>query len=250
MQSMKILGVSINRVDMKQAVSNVAEALRLNKKFFIVTPNSEIIISANKDEELFKIIESADMVVPDGIGIVIASKILKNQLKERVTGIDLMDNLLRYASESNYSIYLLGGKHGVALDAAENIKLKYPGIIIAGTHHGYFKGVHTGDKNHHEEREVLEHLNKANPDLVFVALGAPKQEKFISGNIKNINAKVFMGVGGSLDVYSGIVKRAPEIYQKMGLEWLYRTVKEPWRIKRLGAIPVFAFKVLISRREK
>lgn len=250
MQSIKILGISIDMVDMKQAVSNVANALKLDKKYFIVTPNSEIVVSANKDNELLRIIESADMVVPDGIGLVIASKILKKPLKERVTGIDLMDNLLKYASENNYTVYFLGGKHGIALDAGENIKKKYPAINIVGTHHGYFKGLHTGEVNNPDEKAVIEHINKVKPDLLFVALGAPKQEKFISGNMDKINAKIFMGVGGSLDVYSGKVSRAPEIYQKLGMEWIYRAIKEPWRIKRLGSIPVFVFKVLISLRGK
>ncbi|WP_417203558.1 WecB/TagA/CpsF family glycosyltransferase [Acetoanaerobium sticklandii] len=247
MQRMTILGVSIDRVDMKEAVSRVAEALKLNKKFFIVTPNSEIVVNANKDKTLFEIIKSADMVVPDGIGLVLASKIMKTPLKERVTGIDLMDNLLKFSSENGYSVYFIGGKEGIAQDAAENIKIKYPNITIAGTHHGYFKGEHTGNVNHPDEKEVINHINNANPDLVFVALGAPKQEKFISYNLNKLNAKVFMGVGGSLDVYAGTVKRAPEIYQKLGLEWAYRAIKEPWRIKRLGAIPVFALKVLIKK---
>ena len=126
MQRMTILGVSIDRVDMKEAVSRVAEALKLNKKFFIVTPNSEIVVNANKDNALFEIIKSADMVVPDGIGLVLASKIMKTPLKERVTGIDLMDNLLKFSSENGYSVYLIGGKEGIAQDAAENIKIKYP----------------------------------------------------------------------------------------------------------------------------
>ena len=123
MQRMTILGVSIDRVDMKEAVSRVAEALKLNKKFFIVTPNSEIVVNANKDKALFEIIKSADMVVPDGIGLVLASKIMKTPLKERVTGIDLMDNLLKFSSENGYSVYLIGGKEGIAQDAAENIKI-------------------------------------------------------------------------------------------------------------------------------
>ena len=124
MQRMTILGVSIDRVDMKEAVSRVAEALKLNKKFFIVTPNSEIVVNANKDKALFEINKTADMVVPDGIGQVLASKIMKTPLKERVTGIDLMDNLLKFSSENGYSVYLIGGKEGIAQDAAENIKIK------------------------------------------------------------------------------------------------------------------------------
>ncbi len=250
MQKLTILGVSIDRVDMKEAISRVADALKFAKKFFIVTPNSEIVVTANKDEDLFEIIKSADMVVPDGIGLVLASRIMKKPLKERVTGIDLMDNLLKFSAENGYRVYLIGGKEKIASTAAKNIKIKYPDIIIAGTHHGYFKGAHTGNTDHQEEKEVINHINETNPDLVFVALGAPKQEKFISYNLNNINAKVFMGVGGSLDVYAGTVKRAPEIYQKMGLEWAYRAVKEPWRIKRLGAIPVFVMKVLVKRDKR
>lgn len=247
MDKIKILGVPIDRVTMREAVARTVEALSNDKKFFIVTPNSEIVFHANKDKKLHTIIEKADMVVPDGIGLVIGSKIVGKPLKERVTGIDLMENLLKYADEAGKSIYLIGGKEGVAQEAGFNIKEKYKNLKIAGTHHGYFKGSHTGHPNSKEETLAIEHLNAANPDIVFVALGAPRQEFFIDANIEKMKGKVFMGVGGSLDVYSGKVNRAPKIYQNLGLEWLYRLIQEPWRFKRMSALPLFLIYVLLKR---
>lgn len=247
MDKIKILGVSIDRVTMDEAVEKAVDSISKEKKYFIVTPNSEIVFHANKDKNLYDVIKKADMVVPDGIGLVIGSKIVKKPLSERVTGIDLMENLLKYANETKKSIYLIGGKEGVAQEAGIKIKEKYNNIKIAGTHHGYFKGVHTGNPGHREEILAIEHLNTANPDMVFVALGAPKQEFFIDANIDKMNGKIFMGVGGSLDVYSGNVNRAPQIYQKLGLEWLYRLIQEPWRFKRMSALPLFLFYVLVKK---
>lgn len=189
------------------------------------------------------------MTVPDGIGLVIASKIIGKPLTERVTGIDLMENLLQYAHHKKYSVYLLGGKSGIAEEACGKIKEKYPGLIIAGYHHGYFKGLHTGYEGHQEELDVLTRINEAKPDILFVALGAPKQEYFIDRYMQELDAKLFMGVGGSLDVYSGKVERAPVFYQKFGLEWLYRGLKEPWRFKRMSVLPKFVIEVL-RRKEK
>lgn len=249
MQKIQILGVPIDRVDMKEAVKRATDAIEHNQKYFIVTPNSEIVVEANKNKELLNIIKSADLVVPDGIGLVIGSKIIGQPLSERVTGIDLMEQLLIYANQNSKSIYLIGAKEGIAFDAAINIKKKYPNIIIAGTHHGYFSGIHTDKPGHKEEEEVIEHIIKADADMVFVALGALKQEKFISAYLQRLSGRLFMGVGGSLDVYSGIVQRAPQIYQNLGIEWLYRLIKEPFRIKRMMSLPVFLINVIIKKEK-
>lgn len=244
MEKIKILGVPIDRVDMKEAVRRSILALEEKRKMFIMTPNSEIVMAANRDAKLLDVIGKADMTVPDGIGLLIASKIIRTPFLERVAGIDLMDNLLHYADEHHKSVFLLGGKPRVAEKAAEKIAEKYPGLRIAGHHHGYFKGMHTGAEGHPEEQRVLSLINEVKPDMLFVALGAPKQEYFIERYGKQLDARLFMGVGGSLDVYSGSVKRAPQIYQKLGLEWFYRGVKEPWRFKRMSVLPLFLLQVI------
>lgn len=247
MEKIRILGVDIDKVDMKEATQRCTDAIENDKKFFVVTPNAEIVVSAGENKLLYDIIKNADMVVPDGIGVVIGSKILGDPLKERVTGIDLMESLLKYCNENGKSIFLLGAKDDIAKKASENIKEKYPNLVIAGYHHGYYKGIHSGSKGNQEELNVINTINNANPDILFVAFGSPKQEVFIDTYKGDINAKVFIGVGGSFDVYSGTINRAPEFYQKHGLEWLYRVMKEPQRIGRLGALPLFAIRVLFKR---
>ena len=247
MEKIKILGVNIDKVDMKEATNRCVRAIENNEKFFVVTPNAEIVVNAGENKSLFYYIKKADMVVPDGMGIVMASKILSNPLSERVTGIDLMESLLKYCNENKKSIFLLGAKDGIASKAAENIKEKYPNLEIAGTHHGYYKGIHSGHKGHEDELDVIKQINTVNPDIVFVAFGSPKQEFFIDAYKDKINSKVFIGVGGSFDVYSGVLDRAPKFYQKHGIEWLYRVVKEPSRIKRLGALPLFVARVMLNK---
>lgn len=244
MKRLKILGVPIDKVDMDSAISRVADCLRQKKKCVVCTPNSEIVMLAQKSGELRNFIETADLVVPDGIGLVLASRIVKNPLSERVTGIDLMDRILGYCSENGKSVFIMGSRPGVAEKAAANISQKFKDISFAGTHHGYFKGYHTGCENSPEEVEVIEKINAAKPDVLFIAMGAPKQELWISKHKDRLDATIIMGVGGSADVYAGEVQRAPMAYQKLGLEWLYRLIKEPWRYKRMMALPAFVVEVI------
>lgn len=247
-EKIDILGLNICRVNMKDAMNFVKIAIEKKQKSIIFTPNSEIVMVANKDEEFKNILNKADLLVPDGIGLVLASKYLKKELQERVTGIDLMEEMLKYANQEKKSIYILGAKDGVAKKACENIKLKYNNIDVKGSYHGYFKGFHIGMKNHIEEQLVLKEINEKKPDILFVAFGAPKQEKWINEFKDEIGANIFIGVGGSIDVYAGNVKRAPKIYQKLCIEWLYRVIKEPFRIKRIMLLPLFILKVLKNNK--
>lgn len=247
MESIRVLGVRIDAVNMKQAVDLAADGMTKEKPFVIVTPNSEIVIDANENSELMEFIEKANLVVPDGIGLVIGSKIVGHPLEERVTGIDLMENLLKYADENKKRIYLLGAKDGIASMAGEKICERYPNLVLAGTHHGYYKGIHCGYKGHDEEKRVLEEIKEKKVDMLFVAFGAPKQELFIKEYKNVLGAKLLMGVGGSFDVLSGNLERAPEVYQKLGLEWLYRGIKEPWRFKRMSKLPKFLVQVMIKK---
>lgn len=244
---MKILGTRIDPVTMQEALQIATDGMNHKPPFVIVTPNSEIVVKANENPVLMNIIDSAGLVVPDGIGLVIGSKLVGKPLRERVTGIDLMDRLLSYASEQGSKVFFLGGKPGIADRAVEKVLEKYPNLRIVGTHHGYFKGMHTGDAEHEEELDVVRKIRELEIDMLFVALGAPNQEIFIERYKQELGAKLLMGVGGSLDVLSGTVKRAPQIWQKIGMEWLYRILNEPTRIKRAGALPIFAINVLIHR---
>lgn len=237
----EILNIFLDKVDYDDALDRVRDFLKAKETKIIVTPNAEIIMDAQKDSNYREIINSADMVLPDGIGVVLAAKILGNPLKTRTTGFDMMIKILQEANKNHNSIYLLGGKPGVADKAADKIKTKLSSIDIVGTSHGYFSEV--------EEENIVEKINKASPDFLFVAMGAPKQEFFMAKHKTRLGCKVAMGVGGSLDVISGNVKRAPVFMQKAGLEWLYRLIKQPSRIKRIGALPKFLIKVLITGRK-
>lgn len=249
MESMNVLGLRVDRVNMNQAMELAKKGIEEKEPCVIVTPNSEIIMRAREDARLERIIRSAAVVVPDGIGLVLASKIMGLPLQERVTGIDLMQNLLKWASEDKKKIYFLGGKPGIAEKAASKIKEEYPDIDIVGARHGYFKGLHTGAKGHEEELAVVSDIAQKKPDMLFVALGAPNQEYFIDTYKEQLNAGLLMGVGGSLDVLSGELNRAPEFYRNYGLEWLYRLIKEPWRIKRMKVLPVFMLKVIWAQKK-
>ncbi|WP_422448940.1 WecB/TagA/CpsF family glycosyltransferase [Thermoanaerobacterium sp. DL9XJH110] len=234
-----ILGILLDRVDYHMASRRIMDFLTSPGAKIVVTPNAEIIMAAQKDKRLKDAISSADLCFPDGIGVVLASRLLGRPLKQRTTGFDLMMELLRKSADKKLSVFLLGGKPGVAEDAATNIKKKFSGVKIAGTHHGYF-----GESG---EEEVVDIINRAAPDILFVAMGAPKQEIFMAKNRDKLRCRVAMGVGGSLDVLSGKVRRAPAFMQMAGLEWLYRLITQPSRIRRMSVLPLFLLKVIFSK---
>ncbi|AAM25322.1 N-acetylglucosaminyldiphosphoundecaprenol N-acetyl-beta-D-mannosaminyltransferase [Caldanaerobacter subterraneus subsp. tengcongensis MB4] len=239
MDKLYIFGVPIHRVTMIEAVEILKGYLKEDRIHIVATPNAEIIMMAQKDEEYKKILNETDLNVPDGSGVVFASRVFNKPLKERVAGFDLMMEFVKWASHKDVSIYLLGAKPEVVEKAQSNLKNLYPSLKIVGFHHGYF--------NEKEEENIIEDINKRAAQVLFVALGAPKQEKWIYKNKEKLKVKIAMGVGGSFDVIAGKAKRAPEIYRKLGLEWLYRLIQEPWRYKRMSALPKFAFKVLLAR---
>lgn len=236
MKTINILGVNIANITMEQAKEKVIEFLDGDKLSAIYTPNSEMIDYATNDEEFFKVLNAADLNIPDGIGVVYASKILGDPIKERVAGIDLVYEILPILAEQKKSIYLLGANPGVAETAAKKLAEKYPGLVIAGTHDGYFT----------DDEKVIELINDASPDFLMVCLGFPKQEFWIDKYKDRLNAKVAIGAGGTLDVFAGTVMRAPEFYQKHGIEWLYRLVKQPSRFVRMLSLPKFGLKVLFK----
>lgn len=238
-EKIKILGVSISNVTMQEATSKIREFVHSDTMHIVYTPNPEIIMCARNDDNLHRILEEADMVVPDGIGVVIASRIKKTPLPERVAGYDLVQNTMKEACKEGYKYYFFGASPGISDLAAAKMRKAHPGIQIVGTHSGYFKP--------EEEQQIIREINASGANILLVALGCPKQEKWIATHKHLLpNIRVAVGVGGSFDVMSGEVKRAPVIFQKLGLEWFYRLLKEPSRLGRMMVLPKFLIKVILS----
>ncbi len=238
MNKIDILGVLVDAVTMDEAVSRAKNFLLVEKAHAVFTPNSEIIYAAYKDEEFCKLLNGADLVVADGIGVVYASKILKAPLAERVAGFDLSCRLIEEANREGYTLYFFGGKPGVAKMAIENLKKQYVDLQVVGFADGYFDA--------EKEKKIIADIREKKPDILFVCLGAPKQEKWIAEHGEETGARLLLGVGGSLDVWAGTVERAPEKYQKAGLEWFYRLKKQPSRFFRMMALPKFGLTVLFK----
>jgi N-acetylglucosaminyldiphosphoundecaprenol N-acetyl-beta-D-mannosaminyltransferase len=249
MDKLSIMGVRINNISMNEVLKLAEQKIKNDEKYIIYTPNTEIIMMCQKDEEFLNIMNKSDINVPDGVGLIYAGKIKKLPLKEKVAGYDLSINLLKMADEKGLKLYAVGGRPGVAEAAMQNVQKKYPGIKIVGAHHGYFKGTHLGEFGHEEEIAVIEDINRHKPHILFVGFGAKKQEQWIEYNKDLINANIIIGNGGTLDGLAGIVKRAPDIFINLGLEWLYRLIKEPKRITRQIVLPVFMFKVIFGNKD-
>lgn len=238
MEKVNILGVNVDKITYEEAVEAVYKMLNEKGNHAVFTPNSEILLMAYHDEEFAEVLNSADLLTADGIGVVYASRILKNPVPERVAGYDVACGIIKKIAESGHRLYMLGGKPGVAEMAEKNLKEEYPLLNIVGTHDGYFSP--------EEDEIVVQEINESGADLLFVCLGAPTQENWIYDNKDKLNCHVMMGIGGSLDVFAGTVQRAPHIWQKLGLEWLYRLIKEPKRFFRMLALPKFGFTVLFK----
>jgi len=238
--SVKIFGVRIDCVTLEEAFKHFVTFLKREKTAVVFTPNPEIVLMAQSNHALKEALLDAELVVPDGIGLIYASKIHNLGLKERVPGVDLMERILNFLNTTKGSIFLFGGKPEVAEVAAFHISETYPNILIKGTQHGYFDG--------EEELKIIDTINEIKPDVLFVALGAPRQELWIHKHKKILNCKVAMGVGGAIDLWAGHVKRAPKWMQRLGLEWLYRLIQEPTRFKRMLSLPLFMLKVITMRK--
>lgn len=238
MNRVSILGVQFDAVTQSEAVTRAMARIREGKKGYVVTPNSEIVYMARSDEHLKKLLNAAALVLPDGIGVIHAAKILKKPLTEKVAGIEFATSLMEAMAKEGRSIFLFGAKPGIAEKAAENLKQKYPGLIVTGCRDGYFK----------DDAEAVRDINAAgHSDVILVCLGAPKQEIFMEQHLDELNGTMLCGLGGSLDVYAGVVERAPDFYVRRGLEWFYRLKKEPWRAKRMTALPKFLLTVMKSK---
>lgn len=236
---MEILGVKVDKATYEEALQKAKRLIDGGGKHYIVTPNPEFIVLAQKDAEFRKILNSASLSIPDGIGLVWAAKILRKNLPERVTGVDLLEGLAALAAEHGFNIFLLGGKEGVAAKAADVLKIRYPKLEIAG--------IYGGKAEPEFDALTRSHLVSKKIDILAVAYGPPRQEKWIARNLPYIDVKLAIGVGGALDYISGQKKRAPRFVQKIGLEWFYRLISEPRRLKRQLSLPYFALLVFKNR---
>ena len=235
-----VLGVGFDNLTMAEAVDQGVKLLHSEGMHYVVTPNPEIVEICRENPEANRVINEADLVLPDGIGVIKGAAMLGTPLKERTPGIEFASHLMGRMAEEGMSLYLLGAKPGVADMAAEKLVEKYPGLKIAGTHDGYFK----------EDAPVVEAIAASGADCVFVCLGAPKQEFWIKKNGTATGAHLLCGLGGSLDVFAGTVERAPKFFCDHGMEWFYRLCKEPKRIGRMMKLPLFLVHVKQEKKRK
>ena len=228
-----IRGVYFDNVDMNEAVQKCRDLFNSGGKPKIIhTPNAEIVQLCIEQPEYYDLINGGDIIIPDGAGVILASKILKTPLvKGRVAGIELGENLFKLSAELGWKVFLYGGEPGVADLAAEKLTAKYPNLIICGTNNGFEK----------DNQVVVNKINDCGAELLIVCLGVPRQEKWMRDNIDKLNVKLMAGLGGSIDGYAGIVKRAPKLFLKLNLEWFYRLITDPRRIKRMMKLPKFIF---------
>lgn len=235
-----ILGVKVDSLTMKEAVKAVEDYIAAKKNVLIATANAEMIMRATHDEELKNILNSAALVVPDGAGTVWAAHHLGYAMPERVAGYDLAQEIMKNAPSYKHRIFFFGSAPGIAEKAKEKAERLYPGIEIVGVRNGFFTAA--------DEKEIINEIKSSQPDVLLVALGVPKQEKWLAKHLKELKVPVAIGVGGTLDVMAGAVKRAPLWMQKAKLEWLFRGLLQPKRAGRLLALPKFVLKVHSARK--
>lgn len=234
-----VLNVNIDALTMEESVSVVEKFITDKIPKYVVTANAEIVMLAQRDQEFAGIIERADLVLPDGAGVVWAARYNGYVVPERVAGFDLVQQLMIQSAQKGHRIYMFGGAPGVVTKAKETAQSKYPGVNIVGTRHGYF--------TESENSEIIEDIRKCQPDILLIALGVPKQEQWVTKNLTTLGIPVSIGVGGTFDVMAGVMQRAPLWMQKANLEWLFRLMLQPKRIIRMMALPQFVCKVLAKK---
>ncbi|MCM3124145.1 MULTISPECIES: WecB/TagA/CpsF family glycosyltransferase [unclassified Mesobacillus] len=240
-EKVEILEIPFLNINFDEMVNETVKRITESRKTFIVTANPEIVMYAKRNDLYKNSLLIADYIVPDGFGILLGSRILGSSLEERVTGFDLTMKLLELSVENSWRIFLLGGTEDTNEKAATNMLRRYPGIKLAGRHHGFFQN---------NEEKIIEAVQASKPDIILVAMGFPKQEQWIASHLRLFEKGVFIGVGGTIDVLAGTVKRAPLFWRKSNLEWLYRLIKQPSRWKRMLFLPLFVLDVLKSRFKK
>ena len=232
-----ILGVGFDDLTLEEAAAAGARLVEEPGFHYAVTPNPEFLLAAKSNPEFRQALLDAHLVLADGVGVAYAAKILGRPLKGRVPGIDFAQRLLSWMAHNGKRLFLLGAKPGVAELAAANLRDSHPGLLICGTHDGYFQ----------EDGPVVEEIRASGADVVFVCLGAPKQEFWMAQHGPDTGAHLMVGLGGSLDVFAGVVERAPAGFQRLGLEWLYRLIKQPSRIGRMAKLPLVLWDAAVAR---
>lgn len=236
----EILGAPVDCLTMDEAMARLEAFILSKEPHLVVTADSSGLVIAQDDAEFLRILQTADLVTPDSAGVLWAARRKGVKLEARVSGVDIVGRMCALSADRGYRLYFLGSAHGVAEIAAEKLRLLYPGCNIVGTHHGYFPP--------DSDAVVAAEVAKTKPDVLFVAMGIPRQEKFIAATKEIIRAPVAIGVGGSLDVFSGKAKRAPKWVQKLTLEWLWRVLLNPTKFSKVKTLPKFAMRVLRESR--
>lgn len=232
----EILGVPVDVVDMKQSLLVVDEMVKGDSANTVIAVNPEKIIKAQDDPGLLKFLNNAGLIIPDGIGAVLATRIFYGCSISRVPGAELMPAICEQSLHKNYKLYLLGASPTVNQRAISELKISYPGINIVGSHHGFFSDS--------DMPEIISDINDSNADIIFIALGSPRQELWMETYLPQLNVKVCQGVGGTFDVLAGEVNRAPKVFRLLNLEWFYRLMSQPSRLMRQTALPKFVYLVL------
>ncbi|MYL34263.1 WecB/TagA/CpsF family glycosyltransferase [Pontibacillus yanchengensis] len=231
------MGVDVSPLSYEEITQQLNQRIQDNQQSTIIAVNPEKIMASQTDETLRDLINGSTFQIPDGVGVLLASRLKGGEIRSRVTGVDMMGRLLQMAAEEGYRVFFYGAKEEVVSKAIDNIQDTYPSIQVAGYENGYVQ----------DQEALIQKINDAKADIMFVALGSPKQEQWIRANKERLPVKVFQGVGGSFDVYAGHVKRAPAPFRKVGMEWLYRLATDPKRIKRQMALPKFLFRVITKK---
>jgi len=237
--SAHILGVRVDDVTLDEALSWAERAIQSGAPRQVATVNVEFVMAARGDGEFRRVLAGSALCVPDSAGIMWAARTLGRPLRERIPGVEMAQGLAALAAQRGYGLYLLGAAPGVAEQAAAKLREAHPALRIAGTY--------AGSPAAAEEAEIVARIRQAAPQILLVAYGAPKQELWISRNMHRLGVPVLMGVGGTLDYLAGVVKRAPAAWRRLGLEWLYRLYRQPWRWRRMLSLPHFAWRVLVAR---
>jgi N-acetylglucosaminyldiphosphoundecaprenol N-acetyl-beta-D-mannosaminyltransferase len=233
-----MLGVRVDDVTYDEALAVMEGLVGGQETHLVVTVNPELLMAAQSDESYKEILNQASLSLPDGIGLLWGSQVIGQPLRQRVAGVDTVERLAALSARKGYRLFFLGAAPGVAQEAANRLGARYPGLQVVGTY--------AGSPSADEEPEILNRIGRARPDFLLVAYGAPKQEEWIHRNRKALGVAVAMGVGGSFDFISGRAVRAPGWMQRIGLEWLHRLYREPWRWRRMMALPRFAWAVLVE----
>lgn len=236
-----ILGIPIDRVTCEQAGQRTKQLIEESHKSckMVFAPNTEFIMTAQKDKEFFDILQESELSTPDSVGVMWGAKLQKKFFPERIPGQAYFRKIVELSNQEGITIYLLGGEPGIAEKARDNLVEKFPHVKIVGVHHGFF--------DEQEEQDVINEINQLQPNVLFVALGAPRQEKWIYQNRARLKVDVAAGQGGTYDYEAGKVKRAPSIVQKLGIEWLWRLLMQPKRIIRMRVLPIYLIKLILKK---